>query len=253
VQTPIVKPKDRNGGFDALRRGGQIVDGTLEALRREIAAGADMARARAFCGARLGKALRKVDVSVNDALHTPGNINAPFATGDMVHVEISASFDGWDVEAARTLHVGGDADGISAALAETARETLRKGLAAIKPGATFGDVTAAMNKHLSARPERCALIGPHLLRRTSNIFRERVDVTEYTEPGTGPLFAPGMFLEVMIAVSRGTPETALAADGSVRTKDGQRIVKAGHSVGIGADGIEIFTMPPRMDGGEGHG
>jgi methionyl aminopeptidase len=77
------------------------------------------------------------------------------------------------------------------------------------------------------------------------IFHDAPSVLHYGDPGTGMALREGMFFTVEPMVNAGRFEVKVLSDGwTAVTKDRSLSAQFEHSVGVTADGVEIFTLSP---------
>jgi methionyl aminopeptidase len=78
------------------------------------------------------------------------------------------------------------------------------------------------------------------------VFHDAPNVLHYGKPGTGAVIREGMFFTVEPMVNAGHHDTRLnEKDGwTVTTRDRSLSAQFEHSVGVTADGVEIFTTSP---------
>lgn len=77
------------------------------------------------------------------------------------------------------------------------------------------------------------------------VFHAPPNVLHYGRAGTGPVFEEGMIFTIEPMVNLGRPETkVLADDWTAVTRDKSLSAQFEHSIGVTADGCEIFTLSP---------
>jgi hypothetical protein len=77
------------------------------------------------------------------------------------------------------------------------------------------------------------------------VFHAPPNVLHYGRPGTGPVLEEGMFFTIEPMVNLGRPETrVLKDDWTAITADRTLSAQFEHSVGVTADGVDIFTLSP---------
>jgi methionyl aminopeptidase len=77
------------------------------------------------------------------------------------------------------------------------------------------------------------------------VFHAPPSVLHYGRPGTGTPLREGMFLTIEPMINLGRPETKILSDGwTAVTKDRTLSAQFEHSIGVTADGCEIFTLSP---------
>lgn len=118
-----------------------------------------------------------------------------------------------------------------------------RGIAAIRPGATLGDVGHAIQSY--AESQRCSVVRDFCGHGLGRIFHDAPNVLHYGEPGSGLTLAEGMFFTVEPMINLGTWEVKLLKDGwTAVTKDRSLSAQFEHSIAVTADGHEIFTLSP---------
>ncbi|MGD0158076.1 MAG: type I methionyl aminopeptidase [Terracidiphilus sp.] len=140
--------------IEKMRRAGQIVREVLELVRSKVRPGAttyDLEKAAAARLNELGvKAAFKgyhgypcvLCTSVNsEVVHGIPSPKRVLKEGDIVSVDFGVVVDGYYGDAAITVPVG-SIDANAARLLKATEESLKAGIAAVKPGATLGDVGA---------------------------------------------------------------------------------------------------------------
>ena len=145
-----------------MRRAGQVVREVLELVRAQVRPGATTLDLEKAAQARLDelgvKAAFKgyhgfpcvLCTSVNsEVVHGIPSAKRVLKEGDIVSVDFGAVVDGYYGDAAITVPVGAiDAD--AARLLEVTEKSLHAGIAAVRPGATLGDVGAAVQDVVEA-------------------------------------------------------------------------------------------------------
>jgi methionyl aminopeptidase len=122
-------------------------------------------------------------------------------------------------------------------------DALMKGIAAVRPGATFGDIGHAIQSHVEA--SRMSVVRDFCGHGLGRVFHAPPNVLHYGRPGTGPVLEEGMFFTIEPMVNLGRPETrVLADDWTAVTRDGTLSAQFEHSVGVTATGADIFTLSP---------
>ena len=77
------------------------------------------------------------------------------------------------------------------------------------------------------------------------VFRAAPNVLHYGRPDSGPVLEEGMFFTIEPMVNLGRPETRVLKDEwTAITRDKSLSAQFEHSVGVTADGVEIFTLSP---------
>ena len=122
-------------------------------------------------------------------------------------------------------------------------EGLERGLAAIKPGATFGDIGHAIQTYVEAM--RCSVVRDFCGHGLGKVFHDSPNVLHFGRPGSGEVLQPGMFFTVEPMVNLGKHQVKLLSDGwTAVTRDKSLSAQCEHSVGVTETGVEIFTASP---------
>jgi methionyl aminopeptidase len=128
-------------------------------------------------------------------------------------------------------------------LVDVTYEALERGLAAIKPGATFGDIGYAIQTYVEAM--RCSVVRDFCGHGVGRVFHDSPNVLHFGRPGSGAALEPGMFFTVEPMVNLGKHQVKLLSDGwTAVTRDKSLSAQCEHSVGVTETGVEVFTASP---------
>ena len=162
--------------------------------------------------------------------------------GDVINIDVTVIVDGWHGDTSRMYGVG--AVGPRARrLVDVTYEALERGLAAIKPGATFGDIGYAIQTYVEAM--RCSVVRDFCGHGVGRVFHDAPNVLHFGRPGSGARLEPGMFFTVEPMVNLGKHQVKLLSDGwTAVTRDKSLSAQCEHSVGVTETGVEVFTASP---------
>jgi methionyl aminopeptidase len=182
-------------------------------------------------------------ISINHVVnHGIPSDDKRLADGDILNIDVTVIVDGWFGDTSR-MYVAGTPSRKAERLIEVTHDALMKGIAAVRPGATFGDIGAAIQAHVEA--ERMSVVRDFCGHGLGRVFHAPPNVLHYGRPGTGAVLEEGMFFTIEPMVNLGRPETkVLADDWTAVTRDRSLSAQFEHSVGVTADGCEIFTLSP---------
>ena len=235
-----------------MRRAGQVVREVLELVRSQVKPGAttlDLEKAAAGRLDELGvKAAFKgyhgfpcvLCASVNsEVVHGIPSPKRVLKAGDIVSLDFGAVVDGYYGDAAITVPVGAiDAD-TERLLAVTER-SLEAGIAAVRPGATLGDVGAAVQGVVEAGGFSVVRdfvghgIGVHM--------HEDPQVPNFGVRGRGMKLRAGMVIAIEPMVNAGKADVKVLADGwTAVAADGSMSAHFEHTVAVTATGARILT------------
>jgi methionyl aminopeptidase len=162
--------------------------------------------------------------------------------GDILNIDVTVIVDGWYGDSSR-MYVAGTPSRKAERLMQVTHDALMRGIEAARPGATFGDIGAAIQAHVEAH--RMSVVRDFCGHGLGRVFHAPPNVLHYGRPGTGPRLEEGMFFTVEPMVNLGRPETkVLADDWTAVTRDKSLSAQFEHSVGITATGAEVFTASP---------
>ncbi len=162
--------------------------------------------------------------------------------GDILNIDVTVIVDGWFGDTSR-MYVAGKLPRKAERLIEVTHEALMRGIEAVKPGNTFGDIGHAIQSYVEAN--RMSVVRDFCGHGLGLVFHAPPNVLHYGRPGTGPVLEEGMFFTIEPMVNLGRPETkVLADDWTAVTRDRSLSAQFEHSIGVTATGAEIFTLSP---------
>jgi methionyl aminopeptidase len=141
------------------------------------------------------------------------------------------------------MYVAGDLSRKAERLIQVTHDSLMKGIEAVKPGNTFGDIGYAIQSYVEA--QRMSVVRDFCGHGLGQVFHSPPNVLHYGRPNTGSILEEGMFFTIEPMVNLGRAETkVLADDWTAVTRDKSLSAQFEHSVGVTANGVEIFTLSP---------
>ena len=162
--------------------------------------------------------------------------------GDVLNIDVTVIVDGWFGDTSR-MYVAGRLERKAERLIEVTHDALMHGIAAVRPGNTFGDIGHAIQT--CVEENRMSVVRDFCGHGLGRVFHAPPNVLHYGRPGTGPVLEEGMFFTIEPMVNLGRPETkVLADDWTAVTRDKSLSAQFEHSVGVTATGGEIFTASP---------
>ena len=162
--------------------------------------------------------------------------------GDVVNIDHTVVVDGWHGDSSRMFAVG-QAAPRAQRLIDVTYEALALGLAAIRPGATLGDIGHVIQVHVEKN--RMSVVREFCGHGLGRVFHDAPNVLHYGKRGEGEALKPGMLFTVEPMVNLGKPGTKVLADGwTAVTRDKSLSAQCEHTVGVTADGCEVFTTSP---------
>lgn len=166
------------------------------------------------------------------------------ADGDIVNIDVTVILDGWYGDTSRMFFVGDKVNLRARRLCDVTYEAMMRGIAAVKPGATLGDVGYAIQSFVEAN--RFSVVRDFCGHGLGRKFHMPPSVLHYGRPGQGAVLQPGMIFTIEPMVNVGGYGVKVLADGwTAVTKDKSLSAQFEHSLGVTADGAEIFTLSPQ--------
>lgn len=160
--------------------------------------------------------------------------------GDIVNLDITLEKRGFIADSSKTYLVGTVAPA-ARRLVRVAQEAMWKGIAQVRPGATLGDIGAAIDRH--AKQHGYAVVRDFCGHGIGREMHEAPEVLNYGRPGSGAVLREGMTFTVEPMVSQGTRKVVTRDDGwTVETADGKLSAQFEHTVAVTATGVEVLTL-----------
>ncbi|MFN7223957.1 MAG: type I methionyl aminopeptidase [Paracoccaceae bacterium] len=240
--------------FEGMRMAGQVAAEILDAVTALVKPGATTAEIddfiredidrRGVTSATIGyKGYKHAScISVNHVVchGIPGP--KVLADGDILNIDVTVIVDGWFGDTSR-MYVAGTLGRKAERLIKVTHEGLMRGIAAVKPGNTFGDIGHAIQTYVESN--RMSVVRDFCGHGLGRVFHAPPNVLHYGRPGAGAVLEEGMFFTIEPMVNLGRPETkVLADDWTAVTRDKSLSAQFEHSVGVTATGCEIFTLSP---------
>jgi methionyl aminopeptidase len=166
------------------------------------------------------------------------------AAGDIVNIDVTVILDGWFGDTSRMYFAGDKVSLRAARLCDVTYEAMMRGIAAVRPGATLGDIGHAIQSFVEAH--RFSVVRDFCGHGVGQRFHMPPSVLHYGRPGTGAVLKPGMIFTIEPMVNAGGYGVKVLNDGwTAVTKDKSLSAQFEHSVGVTESGVEIFTLSPK--------
>ncbi len=240
--------------FEGMRRAGQLCAEALDLLVPMVRAGVttaaldklvfDFAVANGAYPAPLDYRgfTKSICTSLNHVVCHGIPDDKPLRSGDILNIDVTLLLDGWHGDSSRMYAVG-EIPRRAERLMEVTYEALMIGVAAVKPGATTGDIGAVIQDY--AEGERCTIVREFCGHGIGRLFHDEPNILHYGRRGDGVVLKPGMFFTVEPMVNLGRPHVKVLGDGwTAVTRDRSLSAQFEHTVGVTETGCEIFTLSP---------
>ena len=162
--------------------------------------------------------------------------------GDILNIDVTVILDGWHGDCSR-MYVAGTPSTRARNLMDTTFAAMLRGVEAVRPGATLGDIGHAIQSFVEAN--RFSVVRDFCGHGIGRRFHEAPNILHFGRAGEGPVLRPGMFFTVEPMVNAGRPEVKVLEDGwTAVTRDRSLSAQFEHMVGVTEDGCEVFTISP---------
>jgi len=235
-----------------MRRAGRVVREVLELVRSKVKPGVttyDLEKAAEERLKELGiKPAFKgyhgfpcaLCTSINsEVVHGIPSPKRILKNGDIVSVDFGVVADGYYGDAAITVPVGA-IDPRSARLLRATEESLQAAIRAIRPGATLGDIGAAVQAVVEG--EGFSVVRDFVGHGIGVQMHEDPQVPNFGQAGRGMKLKEGMVLAIEPMVNAGRPEVMVLEDGwTAVATDGSMSAHFEHTVAVTATGARVLT------------
>jgi methionyl aminopeptidase len=164
------------------------------------------------------------------------------ADGDILNLDITLEKNGFIADSSKTYLIG-EVSARARRLVRTTQEAMWKGIRAVRPGATLGDVGHAIERH--AKKAGYSVVRDFCGHGIGREMHEAPQVLHFGKPGTGLRLREGMTFTIEPMINEGTARTVTLDDGwTVVTGDGKLSAQFEHTVAVTADGVRVLTLRP---------
>ncbi|WP_052046228.1 type I methionyl aminopeptidase [Candidatus Paracaedibacter symbiosus] len=160
--------------------------------------------------------------------------------GDILNIDVTVILDGWYGDTSRMFTVG-KVNLRAAKLINTTYEAMMRGIEVVRPGATLGDIGYAIQSY--AEKQGFSVVRDFCGHGIGRIFHTAPNVLHYGKPGTGLELQQGMFFTIEPMINAGKYQVKVLEDGwTAVTRDRSLSAQFEHTLGVTANGYEIFTV-----------
>jgi methionyl aminopeptidase len=240
--------------IEKMRRSGQVVREVLEHVRKFVKPGAttqdlenaavekirELGAKPAFKGYRGYPCVLCTSVN-EEVVHGIPSANRVLRDGDIVSIDTGVIIDGYYGDSAITVAVGEKVSPKTKRLLEVTQASLQRGIEAIRPGATLGDVGAAVQETVEANG--FSVVREFVGHGIGTRLHEDPQVPNYGMRGQGQKLREGMVLAIEPMVNVGKPDVQVLSDGwTAVTQDGSLSAHFEHTVAVTAEGAVVLTQ-----------
>jgi methionyl aminopeptidase len=167
----------------------------------------------------------------------------PLKAGDIVNIDVTFILEGWHGDSSRMFPVG-EIPRRADRLISVTYEAMMRGIDAVRPGATTGDIGAAIQSYVE--PQHMSVVRDFCGHGLGRLFHDEPNIVHVGRAGEGIELKPGMFFTIEPMINLGRPHVKVLSDGwTAVTRDRSLSAQFEHTVGVTETGAEIFTLSPR--------
>ena len=242
--------------FEAMRKAGNLAAEVLDFITPHVVPGVSTLELDTLCNDYIVERdaipaplnyrgfPKSICTSVNHVVcHGIPEEKKRLANGDIINIDITVILDGWHGDTSRMFLVG-DKVGVRARnLVQVTYDSMMRAIEIVRPGITLGDIGHAIQSYAEER--RFSVVRDFCGHGLGRIFHSPPSIMHFGEPGAGPRLVEGMFFTIEPMINVGKYHTKILQDGwTAVTKDRSLSAQFEHSIGVTADGFEIFTLSP---------
>ncbi len=240
--------------FAGMRRAGRLAAETLDFIVPHVVPGVTTGRLDDLCHAFMldnGSIPAPLDyrgfpksicTSVNHVVchGIPGD--RVLKNGDILNIDVTVILDEWHGDSSRMFLVG-EVSKKARRLVDVTYEAMMRGIAAVRPGVRSGAVGHAIQTYVEKH--RCSVVRDFCGHGLGRVFHDVPNILHFGSPTDGVELREGMFFTIEPMINLGRYEVKILSDGwTAVTKDRSLSAQFEHSVGVTADGCEVFTLSP---------
>jgi methionyl aminopeptidase len=179
--------------------------------------------------------------SVNDVVcHGIPDPQRVLREGDIINVDVTPIVDGFHGDASRTFLIG-EVSPIARRLVQDTYRSLWRGISAVRPGATTGDIGHAIQSFVE--PRGYAVVRQFSGHGIGRLFHTAPAILHYGRPGTGERLVPGMTFTIEPMINLGDWRCQVLSDGwTAVTVDGSLSAQFEHTLLVTENGVEVLTL-----------
>ncbi len=198
MKNAMTKPSDRTRDgikihapedFDGMRAAGRVAAAILDEVGAEVRPGVSTGAINDWVHQAVierGAQSATIDyrgykhascISVNHVVcHGVPDHGKRLRDGDILNIDVTVIVDGWYGDSSR-MFVAGEANRRAMRLIDITHEALMVGIAAVRPGATFGDLGAAIQTYVEGK--RCSVVRQYCGHGLGRVFHDAPNVLHY--------------------------------------------------------------------------
>ncbi len=248
--------------FNGMRKAGQLAASVLDMITQHVQVGVTTEELDQLCRSYTEKAgaipaplnygggggripfPKSICTSINHVICHGIPEDRKLKNGDIVNIDVTVILDGWHGDTSRMYLVGDKVSVKAKKLVEVTYECLMRGIEAVKPGATLGDVGHAIQT--VAEANRFSVVRDFCGHGLGQVFHCPPSVVHAGNPGEGIVLEAGMFFTIEPMINAGKYDCKILKDGwTAVTRDRSLSAQFEHTLAVTEQGFEIFTLSPK--------
>jgi methionyl aminopeptidase len=178
--------------------------------------------------------------SVNEEVVHGFPNNRKLVEGDIVSIDIGATFEGYVGDSAKTFYVG-EVNDEKRRLVEATRQSFYEGIKFAKTSYRLSDISHAIQEY--AESQGFSVVRDFVGHGVGRNMHESPQIPNFGKPGKGPRLQEGMVLAIEPMINAGTYHVKiLDNDWTVVTVDGRPSAHYEHTVAITDGEPELLTV-----------
>lgn len=179
-------------------------------------------------------------ISINDeVVHGVPRESVKTALGDLIKIDICASYDGYCADMARAIYLGTPPDDVSLFM-NVAQRSLDAGIECARPGERLGSISAAIQKVIEEH--KFGIIQEFAGHGIGKKMHEDPEILNYGKAGTGPEIKAGMAFAIEPMLTMGDHRVYILNDGwTVKTTDKSLAMHVEDTVLVTEHGPRVIT------------
>lgn len=201
---------------------------------------------------------KSICTSVNEVICHGVPCDYTLKDGDIINIDVTVILDGWHGDSSRMYFVGKPSIRAKK-LVQTTYDCMMFAIETVRPGSRLGDIGHAIQSH--AEKNGFSVVREYCGHGIGRVFHTEPSVLHYGKKDTGIVLEEGMFFTIEPMINETTFKTRkdpllknkdeVLYEWTVITNDlsiatGKRSLSAQfeHTIGVCANGFEIFTKSP---------
>ncbi|QBS11330.1 type I methionyl aminopeptidase [Legionella geestiana] len=242
--------------IERMRTAGQLTARVLEALDDIIRPGITTLEIDTFCERYIRETLNaipgskgqygypySVNTSVNHVIcHGMPSAKQILKSGDIVNVDITVIHEGFYGDSSRMFCIG-TPSAHARRLVDVTQECLYRGILAVKPGATLGDIGHAIQSF--AEKNNYSVVREYCGHGIGNTMHQEPQILHYGKPGVGSTLHEGMTFTIEPMINQGRAEVRHIRKDNwdiAVTRDRMLSAQWEHTILVTASGFEVLTL-----------